>query len=103
MGGKIHIEIPRQKLAEFCQKHHIRKLALFGSVLRPDFRSDSDVDVLVEFDPAHVPGFIRLFQLEQELSRLLGGRRIDLVTPKFLNVRIRDRIVAGAEVQYAEG
>ena len=103
MGGKAHVEIPRQKIVEYCQRHHLRKLAFFGSVLRPDFRSDSDVDVLVEFEPGHVPGFLRLFQLEQELSRLLGGRRVDLVTPKCLNARIRDQIVAGAEVQYAKG
>ncbi|MGH7256083.1 MAG: nucleotidyltransferase family protein [Nitrospirales bacterium] len=103
MDGRINIEVPREKIAEFCQRNHIRKLALFGSVLRPDYRPDSDVDVLVEFQPTHVPGFIRLFQLEQELSRLLGGRRVDLVTPKFLNARIRDRIVTSAEIQYAQG
>jgi hypothetical protein len=76
--------------------------SLFGSVLRDDFRAASDVDVLIEFDPDHVPGFIRLGQLEDELSALLGGRKVDLVTPKFLNRYIRTQVLADAEVQYAE-
>jgi predicted nucleotidyltransferase len=96
------ISIPHDRIAEFCRQNHIRKLALFGSVLREDFRPDSDVDVLVEFDPAHVPGFLRLYDLEQELSRLLGGHEVDLITEKFLNRRIRDRVLASAEIQYAE-
>jgi uncharacterized protein len=69
--------------------------------LRQDFRPDSDIDVLVEFEPDHVPGFIALHEMEQELSRLLGGRTVDLVTERFLNRRIRDRVLAGAEIQYA--
>ena len=95
------IPIDRGALADFCQRHHVRKLSLFGSVLRQDFRTDSDVDVLVEFEPEHVPGFIALHGLEEELSGLLSGRRVDLVTERFLNHRIRDRVLAGAEVQYA--
>jgi len=98
-----NLGIPREKIAEFCRTHHIRKLAFFGSILGDDFRPDSDVDVLVEFEPEHVPGFIALFHLEEELSSLLGGRKVDLVTEKFLNRRIRDKIVAGAEVVYAQG
>jgi predicted nucleotidyltransferase len=98
-----HIAIDREQIAAFCRKHHIRKLSLFGSVLRDDFRPDSDVDVLVEFEPGHVPGFIRLHGIEEELAPLLGGRRLDLVTAKFLNPRIRDRVLTEAEVQYAEG
>jgi predicted nucleotidyltransferase len=99
--SRAHIQIPEGGIAEFCRRHHIRRLALFGSVLREDVRSDSDVDVLVEFEPGHVPGFLRLHSLEQELSGLLGGHEIDLVTVKFLNRRIRDRVLAEAEVQYA--
>ena len=97
------IPVDRQKIAEFCRKHHIRQLSLFGSVLREDFRPDSDVDVLVEFEPGHVPGFIRLHFIEVDLSELLGGRQVDLITPKFLNRHIRPCVVAEAEVQYAQG
>jgi uncharacterized protein len=99
---RARIDVPKGKIADFCRKHHIRKLALFGSVLREDFRPDSDVDVLVEFEPGQVVG-LRLIRIEEELSQLLGGYRVDLVTPKFLNRRIRDRVLAAAEVQYAEG
>jgi predicted nucleotidyltransferase len=97
------LPIDRAALAEFCRRHHIRKLSLFGSVLREDFRADSDVDVLVEFEPNHVPGFIALHDIETELSGLLGGRAVDLVTERFLNRRIRDRVLATAEPQYAAG
>ena len=98
----LKIEIPQDKLADFCRCHHIRKLSLFGSVLRDDFGPDSDIDVLVEFEAGHVPG-LAFIRLEQELSRLLGGRRVDLVSPKFLNERIRERVLRDAEVQYAQG
>ena len=103
MTRRARIEVSAEKIDQFCRRHHIQKLSLFGSVLRDDFRPDSDVDVLVEFEPGHVPGFIRLSQIEEELSTLLGGQKVDLVTPKFLNHRIRDRILATAEVQYAQG
>lgn len=93
------IPIDRGALADFCRRRHVRKLSLFGSVLRQDFGPASDVDVLVEFEPDHVPGFIALHGLEQELSGLLGGRRVDLVTERFLNRRIRERVLAVAEVQ----
>ncbi len=98
MNAKI--EMDREKIADFCRRHSIRKLALFGSVLRDDFRPDSDVDVLVEFEPGHTPGFIRLFHIEEELSRLVGGHKPDLVTPRFLNRRIRDKVLSQAQVQY---
>ena len=97
------IPIDRGAVADFCRRHHVRKLSLFGSVLRQDFGPDSDVDVLVEFEPDHVPGFIALHGLEEELSRLLDGRRVDLVTERFLNRRMRERVLAGGEVQYAAG
>lgn len=89
------------EIAGFCRAHHIRKLALFGSVLRDDFGPDSDIDVLVEFEPGHVPGFIRLAGMECELSRLLGGRTVDIRTPEDLSEHFRDEVVATAEVQYA--
>ncbi len=94
------IEVNRPGLAGFCQRHGIARLALFGSVLRDDFRPDSDVDVLVDFLPGHVPGFISLGAIEAELSVLLGGRKVDLVTAKSLNLRIRDRVLAYAETLY---
>jgi predicted nucleotidyltransferase len=97
---KNHIKgnLPKDKIADFCRRHHIRKLAVFGSVLREDFRSDSDVDVLVEFEPGHTPG-LAFFGMEQELSELLG-RQVDLNTPQFLSVYFRDKVLAEAEVQY---
>ena len=92
------ITIDRHTLAEFCRRNHIRKLSLFGSVLRDDFRPQSDVDVLVEFEPGHVPG-LRFFYFEAELSKLLG-RKVDLNTPNFLSPYFRDRVLAEAQVQY---
>jgi predicted nucleotidyltransferase len=98
----VRIPVDRQRLAEFCRRHHIRKLSLFGSVLSDDFRPDSDVDVLVEFEPGHTPG-LAIVDVQDELSDLLGGRRVDMVNPKYLNRRLRDRVLDEAEVQYAEG
>ncbi len=97
------ISLPKRKLAAFCRQKNIVKLALFGSVLRDDFGSDSDLDVLVEFAKGHVPGFLRLASMERELSRLLGGRKVDMRTPQDLSPYFRDKVVAGAEVQYAQG
>ncbi len=93
---------PPEAVADFCRRHHIRKLSLFGSVLRDDFGPDSDVDVLVEFEPGHLVGF-GIIDIEEELSQLFGGRKVDMVREKCLNPRLRDRILASAEVQYAEG
>lgn len=98
---RAHLPVDRLRLAEFCRRNHIRRLSLFGSVLRDDFGPDSDVDILVEFEAGHVPG-LRFIRLEQELSQLFGGRRVDLVTPEFLNPRIRDRVLGDLEIQYAE-
>jgi len=97
------ISIDRTSLAALCQRHHIRRLSLFGSVLRPDFRPDSDVDVLVGFEPGQVPGFLVLHEIEAELSKLLGGRKVDLVTQRSLNRRLRDHVLATAHVEYAAG
>jgi predicted nucleotidyltransferase len=100
MGAKITID--RERIAALCRRHHIRRLALFGSVLTDDFRPDSDVDVLVDFEPGEVVGF-RIFDIEDELSQILGGHRVDLVREKYLNRRLRDRVLESAETQYAEG
>jgi predicted nucleotidyltransferase len=94
--------LPAGKVADFCRRHHIRKLSLFGSVLRDDFRPDSDVDVLVEFEEGKSPGLIRLAGMELELSEMLGGRKVDMNTPQCLSRYFRDRVKAEAEVQYAE-
>ena len=96
------LEVSEDRVADFCRRHHIRKLSLFGSVLRDDFRPDSDVDVLIQFEAGHVIG-LGIMDLEEELSQLLGGRSIDLVNEKYLNRRLRSRILAEAEVQYAQG
>ena len=93
------IDIPKEEIAEFCRRNHIRRLALFGSVLRDDFRPDSDVDVLVEFEPGTKVGFIRLAGMQIELSELLG-RNVDLNTPGCLSKYFRDEVLAEAEVQY---
>lgn len=93
------IPIDRDAVTAFCRRHHIKRLALFGSVLRDDFRPDSDVDVLVEFQPGHVPG-LDFVTIEREFSELLQGRRVDMVTPKFLNPRIRDQVLTSAEPLY---
>jgi len=97
--GQLKVRLPRDKIAAFCRRHHIRKLAVFGSVLHGDSRPDSDLDILVEFEPGHVPG-LAFFGMEQELSELLG-RKVDLNTPQFLSPYFRDEVLAEAEVQYA--
>ncbi len=91
--------IDRGAVKAFCERHHIARLALFGSAIRDDFDADSDVDVLVEFQPNHTPG-LNFVSMERELSELLHGRRVDLVTPKFLNARIREQVLREAEPLY---
>ncbi|MBI5203288.1 MAG: nucleotidyltransferase family protein [Nitrospirae bacterium] len=100
--GKTTIEIPKEKIADFCKKNHIRKLSLFGSVLHGDFRPDSDIDLLVEFDPAHIPGFFKLAHIERELSEIMG-KKVDLRTLQELSKYFRDEVLSEAVVQYAEG
>ena len=92
------ISVPQDKITSFCLRHHIRKLSLFGSVLKEDFRPDSDVDVLVEFEPGYVPGF-EIVTMENELTEMLG-RKVDLRTPKDLSKYFRDQVVREAKVQY---
>jgi len=92
------ITIPQDAVADFCRRHHMRRLAVFGSVLRNDFRPESDVDVLVEFEEGHTPG-LDFFAMQDELSELLG-HKVDLNTPGFLSSYIKDRVLAEAEVLY---
>ncbi len=97
----IRLQVPLERLRTFCQKRHIRWLAFFGSVLTNDFGPDSDVDVLIEFAPGHTPG-LEIVDIEDELSEILGGRKVDVVNPKYLNRHLRERVLASAEVYYAE-
>jgi len=92
------IKLPKDVIADFCKRHHIRRLSLFGSILRDDFRPESDVDVLVEFEPGHTPG-LAFFAMQDELSEILG-RPVDLNTPGFLSRYFRDEVLAEAEEQY---
>jgi len=92
--------IPKDEIAEFCKRHHILKLSIFGSALRDDFAPDSDVDVLVEFEKGYEPGFA-FFDMQDELSKLLG-RKVDLHTPGFLSRYFRDKVLKEAEVQYVQ-
>jgi hypothetical protein len=98
MSPKVAFD--RDKLAEFCRRNHIRKLSLFGSVLTDRFGPDSDVDVLVEFEPGNGPGYFGLAGMEIELSEMLG-RKVDLRTPRELSRYFRDEVVAGADVQFS--
>ena len=97
----VRIEIPEAEIAAFSRRHHIRKLALFGSVLRDDFTPESDVDVLVEFEPDTRVGLIGFAGMEIELSRLLK-RRVDLNTPGFLSPYFRDQVLREAEAAYEQ-
>jgi predicted nucleotidyltransferase/DNA-binding transcriptional regulator YiaG len=91
----------RAALAQVCQHHHIRRLSLFGSVLKGTAHPDSDVDLLVEFEPGHVPGMLTIAGIEEELSAQLGGRRVDLRTAQDLSPHFREGVVSSAKVQYA--
>ena len=95
------LAVDKKSLEEFCRRNGIRKLSFFGSVLREDFGPDSDVDVLVQFEPGKVLGF-DILDIEKDLSRLLGGRKVDLVNEKYLNHRLRPVVLKEALVQYAQ-
>jgi len=97
--GEGKINIPKDRIAEFCKRNRVRRLSLFGSVLRKDFGPDSDVDILVEFEPGTRMGLIRLSGLEIELGKIVG-RKVDLNTPDFLSKYYRDQILTEADVQY---
>ena len=96
---RARVRVPVETLAAFCRRNHIRRLALFGSVLRDDFTPASDVDMLVEFEVGHVPGF-GFVALQEELTRVLG-RRVDLNTPNSLSRHFRERVLAEAQDVYA--
>jgi len=98
--SRSHVHLPHDQIADFCRLHHICKLSLFGSVLRDDFTPDSDVDVLVEFEPERVPGLIGFVGIEEELAQMLG-RKVDLNTPRSLSKYFRDEVLREAEVVYA--
>lgn len=95
------MRIPKEKIAEFCRKNHIRRLSLFGSALRSGFTSESDIDLLVEFYADHIPGLITLSGMEIELSEILG-RKADLRTAEDLSPYFRQQVLETAQVQYAE-
>ena len=94
------IRVPSEAVAQFCRRHHIRRLSFFGSVLRDDFGPDSDIDVLVDFEPDARIGLIRMARIEIDLSDMIG-RKVDLRSPGDLSRHFRDQVVAAAEVLYA--
>jgi predicted nucleotidyltransferase len=94
--------ISAEQIGALCQRHGIRRLSLFGSILRNDFGPDSDVDILIEFEPGQTPGW-KIVDIEEEISKLFGNRRADIVNPKYLNVRLKDSVLASAEVIYDKG
>jgi len=98
-NGVIRIDVPHEAIAAFCRERGIRRLAFFGSVLRDDFTSESDVDVLVEFEPERIPGLFKMVGYQHELSELLG-RQVDLCTFAGLDRYIRDEVLAGAVDEY---
>jgi uncharacterized protein len=97
--SRARIDVPQERIAELCQRHSIRWLALFGSVLRDDFRPDSDVDVLVEFVPGQRYTYFTLAQIEDDLASLLG-RKVDLHVSKTLHPFLRDKVLSQAEALY---
>ena len=96
----LPVPIPSSAIETLCQRHHIRKLALFGSVLRPDFHGDSDIDILVEFFPGQTPGF-GFIDIQDQLSILLN-RTVDLNTPQDLSRYFRDRVLTESQVIYEQ-
>lgn len=101
MSNKI--TIPQDKIAEYSRRHHIRRLSVYGSALRADFSEDSDIDILVEFEPDYVPGLFGIARMERELSALLGGRKVDLRTPEDLSRYFRQGVLQEAEPHYVQG
>ncbi len=94
------IDIPSKEiLSEFCGRHHIRKLSIFGSALRDDFGPESDIDILIEFETGYTPGFFGFIEIQDELSELFGNK-VDLRTPSDLSKYFRERVLKEAEVQY---
>jgi predicted nucleotidyltransferase len=102
MAKRVQFKIRKEKIKEFCEKHRIRKLSVFGSFLRKDFGPDSDLDILVEFEPGQKVGFLKLAEMERELSEILN-HKVDLRTPAELSRYFRQEVLDSAEVQYAQG
>ena len=107
LGKRGHKEMAsilcdEEQIAAFCHRHHIRKLAFFGSVLRTDFGADSDIDILVEFMPGSAPGLFGIARMERELGRLFNGRKVDLRTKEDLSRYFRQTVVETAEVAYVQ-
>jgi len=96
----VRLNVDREALASLCRRHAIRRLSLFGSFANGSESPDSDVDLLVEFEPGGEPGLIGLAGIERELSQLLSGRRVDLRTPADLSAHFRDDVLTSAEVQF---
>ncbi len=99
---KVKLSTSREEIASFCKEHGIKRMAVFGSGLRDNFRPDSDVDILAEFDPAHIPTLFDIAGMEQNLSSFFGGRKVDLRTPEDLSRYFRHQVVSEAEVLYAD-
>ncbi len=99
---KFDVNVSKRKILEFCKRKHIRSLSLFGSILRNDFSRSSDIDMLVEFEPDYVPGFFDLIEMEEELSSMFSGHKVDLRTPNDLSRYFRDDVLAEAEAVYIE-
>ena len=97
------VSVSKTALADFCQKHGIKRFAIYGSALREDFGPESDIDVLVEFEPDRIPGLLGLASMELELSDLFSGHKVDLRTPEDLSRYFRQEVLDTAEVQYAQG
>jgi len=96
------ITVDMSKIEEFCHRRSVRRLAVYGSMVRGDPRPESDVDVLVMFQPGRTPGFFTIFEMEEELSGYFGGRKVDLRTPEDLSRHFRDEVLQYAEVLHAE-
>jgi len=99
VGYSLEQRLSKEKLIAFCQKNHIRRLSVFGSALRGELRPDSDIDLLVEFEPGHTPGLFSIVRMEMELTEALG-RKVDLRTAEDLSQYFRDEVLENAEVQY---
>lgn len=102
MKLKFDNTLSQEKIKEFCKKYNIKKMSLFGSVLRNELTSDSDIDILVEFDKDNIPSFFDLYEMEQELSHYMNGRVVDIRTPGDLSRYFRDEVMETAEVLYVQ-
>jgi uncharacterized protein len=96
------VAIPKEKIRDFCIRNHINRLSFFGSIQRKDFTPESDIDILVEFEESFTPGFFRLLDMEEELSSMLNGRKVDLRTPEDLSRYFREDVKNESEVCYVK-